>query len=174
MLIIASLVMSVSLVSGNPALDELNQQGDALFAKLNLASDEAIIGGNPIGLTLARADDKEGAWQYYWHRYERNQWKPMESPLDSTLLPEEILLEVDVDGDTVDLINSTMEAQAKLLNTDPEAEESEVFIPSAILDTTGEITDIRIRLKYQDREFTPYTITLNDTGQLTRTEAGEP
>ena len=201
MLIIAAMVGGVVIsAGGNTSRDEINQAGDQLFARLQYASDDAIVSGNHIGFLaeLIEVSDNESYWQYRWYRYRKGQWLALDKPLASTNLPSNLTFTLEVDGDIADLITSTLEANAERLASQPvddgaasrsgiqnqqEREQQEddglinddLIVPQMILNADGELTDIEIRIADSaNPDVTPFTISLDDTGRLARVQAEQP
>lgn len=102
LLIIGLGISLVSLtVGGGDTARKMRAAAGHFSAVAKLAADEAVLSGEPIGLTLVPAG-REQPWQYYWQRYRDGEWQPEPEPLDRQLLPASVLLEVEVEGQAVE------------------------------------------------------------------------
>lgn len=144
MVVLLVLGLGVSLVSlsvgGNETARQLSDAAETFSGVAKLAADEAILGGEPIGLTIVPAVADQ-PWQYYWQRYRDGLWQPADEPLDSRDLSALIELELVLENQLVDW-TQLPEPQLKkrinpLTNTEEEVEE---LLPLVVFYPSGEAT----------------------------------
>jgi len=82
---------------------ELQDYGEDLYEQLRFGSDEALFGGEHIGLVPVLVQNKdEEHWQLVWHRFRDGSWNRMEE-LEPIEPPSFIELSVEIDDEPVDL-----------------------------------------------------------------------
>ena len=178
--IIATLAAGVSLAI-NPegsSAQQINQQGDRLFAQMNYALDEALISHRALGIVIDQEpDDLQASTKYSWYRFagidkdtRKKQWVPTEAPLGGHQLSQSLVWEVDIEDVSLE------ERLDELLSEDKEEIRPVIaFYPS------GEVTafSIRISLSESALESDPearneyYKIALSERGELSRYPVGE-
>mgnify|MGYP000135280126 CR=1 FL=1 len=93
--------LGISLVSlsigGDQTAKVLRESAEKFSNVAKLAAEEAVLGGEPIGLTLVPGAFERG-WQYYWQRYRDGSWQPVGEPLDRRELSPLIRLELEIEG----------------------------------------------------------------------------
>ena len=86
------------------AASELQDYAEDLYEQLRFGSDEALFGGEHIGLIpqLEIGEDDREHWQLAWHRYRDGEWHPLDK-LAPIKTPEFVELTIEIDNDPVDL-----------------------------------------------------------------------
>lgn len=106
MLVLLIMGLGVSLVAlsvgGSDVSRRLYKAAEQFSALAKLATDQATLGSEPIGLVLVPAE-LDRPWEYYWQRYRDEQWQDEAEPLQRRQLDLDILLELEVQGEPVDL-----------------------------------------------------------------------
>lgn len=101
LVVLLILGLGISLVSlsigGDQTAKVLRDSAEEFSNLAKLAAEEAVLGGEPIGLTLVPATLDRG-WQYYWQRYRDGSWQPEGEPLDRRELSPLIRLELEIEG----------------------------------------------------------------------------
>ncbi len=140
--------LGVSLVSfalgGNEAARQLKRSAETFSAIAKLAVDEAILGGEPIGLTIVPAEG-DSPWQYYWQRYRDDLWLPAAEPLDSRSLSPLVNLELEIQNEILDWTQLPEPERRKRLNPLTHQEEEVVeLLPLVVFYPSGEATAFRL------------------------------
>lgn len=134
-----------------------------LYELSRLAEDQAIISGEPVGLTFIPPDE-EGHWQYRWRRYRGDQWLETQAPLSNQELPEILELSLNVEGQDVqvgELLQQWEEAErerqqrlerqrALSQGADPAEQAAQEMPPLIVFYPGGEVTPFLLTLYDKD------------------------
>lgn len=105
MFVLAMMFGLVSIVAFkyDPA-SELQDYAEDLYEQLRFGSDQAIFGGEHIGLVpqLTTDEDNFEQWQLAWHRWRDGIWSPLET-LEPIKTPQFVELAIEIDDEPVDL-----------------------------------------------------------------------
>ena len=176
-LLVAMLILSIASVAavkysfGSFSSDEklLEKIGQQLFNEMNFVLDEALIQQRLFGLKIDNAGindnrlSQEENITYHWLYYNDNeQWQPVENGLDSTILPNEIRIEVLVDDELLDTL---------LEKTINEFDEDERQFPAIIFFPNNDVSDFNLHLKIENDDVVStsdqsYRIFIDERGQL--------
>ncbi|BFM09590.1 prepilin-type N-terminal cleavage/methylation domain-containing protein [Halioxenophilus aromaticivorans] len=86
------------------AASELQDYAEDLYEQLRFGADEALFGGEHIGLVPQvdiGEDDKEH-WQLAWHRFRDAEWQSLDT-LPPIKTPEFVEITIEIDNEPVDL-----------------------------------------------------------------------
>lgn len=179
MLIVATLAAGVAInidPLGSSA-QQINQQGDRLFAQMNYALDEALISNRALGLVIQPAEDElESSTQYSWYRFSgidketrKKQWLKTEPPLGDHQLDEHLIWDIAVEEISVE------DSLDQLLS-----EEEEEIRPIIAFYPSGEVTAFSLSISLSEAALQDdpeavnerYNIALNERGELARYPVG--
>lgn len=150
--------LSDGLAFSNDVEDELIKQARQFVDLSVVASDQAVLSGDPIGMVItAPLQPPENAltWRYYWQLYRGGAWVNTTEPLIGSELPEGLELALKLEGEDIDF--------SKVLVQDEETEEP---LPVIVFFPGGEISPFRITL-YDGQEFDKQVLLSNErTGQV--------
>lgn len=147
--IIAVMSSLVVVAVGDNNADRLQEEADRFAALSRLASEEAVVSGNWVGLKL---DTRS----YAWLVPSMNEWVPMEDDNLFRLreLGEDFVLEIYIEGDAPDTGLSG-----------DEEEDDDAELPQTVYYPSGEVIPYEIVLRHEDVE-RYYTVTTDITGQV--------
>ena len=97
--IIAS--MASLVISGNDPAEQLSDSAANMTALMTLASEEATLTGEALGLTLVPAVLGE-SWQYHWQRLRDAEWTPALEPFQLRQFTPDIRVSLQVSGQLYD------------------------------------------------------------------------
>lgn len=105
MFMIGMLIGLVAINSFNFEADsELQEYAEDLYEQLHFGSDEALFGGEHIGLVpqLSAGEDDIERWQLVWHRWREGSWNMIETlaPIET---PSFVELTIEIDEQPIDL-----------------------------------------------------------------------
>ena len=154
--------LSDGLAFSGDVEDQLSEQAQHFIDLSVVASDQAVLTGDPIGLVITaplQPPDNALTWRYYWQLYRGGQWVNTEEPLIGSELSEGLEIALKLEGEDIDF--------DKVLVQNEETEEP---LPVIIFFPGGEITPFRITL-YDGQEFDKQVLLSNErTGRVQRFE----
>lgn len=140
-LIIAIITAAVGINVGtaNPQ-KRIDAIGDALYRRLLLAADTALLSGSAIGLQIEPrpTEADELRWRYTWYRHADNQWRELSKPLAATILPDGVRLILSVEGEVI----ADFSEPSTTTPTIP------AMRPEVVISPSGDITDFSLQLVY--------------------------
>jgi len=140
---IAFVILSDGLAVGGVE-DELQEQAQKFIDASVVASDQAVLTGDPVGLVItAPLQPPEQAlnWKLYWKLYRGGEWVDAQEPLVSNALREGLEISLILEGEAIDF------EKVKVLD-----EETEEPVPVIVFYPGGEITPFRLTI-YDGQEF---------------------
>lgn len=166
--------LSDGLASSNDIEDQLSEQAQQFIDVSVVASDQAVLSGDPIGLVItAPLQPPENAltWRYYWQLYRGGQWVDAAEPLIANELAEGLELALTLEGEEIDFTKVLVQSQNQGQSQDQNADqETEIPLPSIIFFPGGEITPFRLTI-YDGQEFDKQILLSSErTGQVQRFE----
>ena len=141
---LALIQLSDGLFFSDGIEDELQQQSQRLIDASVVASDQAVLSGDPVGLVITaplQPPEQALTWKYYWQVYRGGEWADAAEPLLGDELREGLEVALVLEGETIDF--------KKVLIQDEETEEP---VPVVVFYPGGEITPFRLTL-YDGQEF---------------------
>lgn len=135
---LALIQLSDGLAFGNSLEDELQQQAQSFIDASVVASDQAVLTGDPVGLVITaplQPPERALHWKYYWQTYRGGEWVAAEEPLLGNELREGLEVALVLEGETIDF------EKVKVLD-----EETEEPVPVIVFYPGGEITPFRLTL----------------------------
>ncbi|WGW01824.1 type II secretion system minor pseudopilin GspH [Vibrio sp. YMD68] len=179
-ILLVLVVISMGVVTTLSALpdnsqDNAKQQAQALFQRLQLINDEAILSGKDFGL---RVDETRS--RYIWMGIENGQWKPVALdtiPEETELTEEGVSIEMTLGGDAWNdkdrlfqpgsLFDEEMFAD---LETD-----NKPLPPQIFLFSSGEVTPVSIALYPQNKDAKQdgWQVVIKENGQILLLSPGE-
>ena len=150
---------------------QMNEQGEAIYAQMQYALDEALFTLNPLGLVIDQ-DAETGllATAYKWYAHNGDSWVEREKPLTGGELKDNFTWEIFIEDEPLE------ESLDDLLEQDEETLKPQIaFYPS------GEVTPFEIEispteaflLENPDANGLRYKIAVNERGAVVRFLAGE-
>lgn len=139
---------------------QLEREVDILLARLQLAREEAVLGGQELGLWLEAGD-------YGFVRLEAQdgqlRWQPLQHPaLTDHQLPEALSLSLELDGLAIDTASGRL--------TQPDPEQPETRVPQVLIFSSGELTPFRLLLEDEDDAELQAGLSGQASGRLGRLE----
>ncbi len=126
-LMIAAMVAGVVVMSMPPLRSEARDESERFAARLSRAADEAVTGGEMLGLKVA----EDG---YSFYRYERGEWKSLDSDFKTAgTFPPDLAVELTFD-----------DAAKKNQESETEKDTEETPLPGVMFAPTGETTPFEI------------------------------
>jgi type II secretion system protein H len=157
-LLVSLVTLSVGGQGGRDALmsRELTRVADALQARMQQASHEAVLRGEAVGLHILRDADQ---LHLVWSRWYGGRWFADLPALADNALPTELQLDLSVDGMPVPLMNALPQ------NRTPE---TALPVPALVFYPTGEASSFRLTLALENaalsaRPTDPVQITVHNT-----------
>ena len=177
MVVLLILGLGVSLVSfsvgGNEAERQLSEAAEFFSARAKLAADEAVMGGEAIGLTIVPAVT-DSPWQYYWQRYRDGSWQPLDEPLDMQELSPLIELEMVIEGQLVDWTQlPEPEIKRRRNPLTDESVEVEEIVPLAVYYPSGEATTFALTFASASATEVRQQVRTSPTGRVEWRETGD-
>lgn len=135
---LALIQLSDGLFFGGNIEDELTEQAEKLIDASVVASDQAVLTGDPVGLVITsplQPPEKALNWKFYWKQFRGGQWLATKEPLVASELREGLEVALVVEGELIDF------AKVEVLD-----EETEEPVPIIVFYPGGEITPFRLTL----------------------------
>lgn len=169
---IAVAMVAVSVGSGNRP-QQVNAAARYLHNAVHLAMEEAILSGYQIGLRfdIDEQTPEQRRYYYEWLYYDHDnrEWLPISMELlDKQLLPEDVVVELRVDGQTVTV--GTAEREDTLFGRSERQQEQQARQgkqPDIYFLSSGETQDFLVTLEDTRYQGSIYTLKGNILGQLT-------
>ncbi len=170
LVIIAVAAAGVSVVvnpQGSTA-KQMNKQGDALYAQMQYALDEALFSDRPLGIVVQRDETTfTVSRQYHWYSHDGEQWQQTTAPLGEQQIASELSWQIEVE-------QLSLEQSLDALLEENKVRPVIVFYPS------GEVTDFTVEIRLPDAQVQGdleaaaqrYKIALNAGGELVRYPVG--
>ncbi|MGC9401087.1 type II secretion system minor pseudopilin GspH [Vibrio genomosp. F10] len=179
-ILLVLVVISMGVVTTLSALpdnsqDNAKQQAQALFQRLQLINDEAILSGKDFGL---RVDETRS--RYIWMGIENGQWKPVTLdtiPEETELTEEGVSIEMTLGGDAwndKDRLFQPGSLFDEEMFADLEAD-NKPLPPQIFLFSSGEVTPVSIALYPQNKDAKQdgWQVVIKENGQILLMSPGE-
>ncbi|OEE33055.1 type II secretion system protein GspH [Vibrio genomosp. F10 str. ZF-129] len=179
-ILLVLVVISMGVVTTLSALpdnsqDNAKQQAQALFQRLQLINDEAILSGKDFGL---RVDETRS--RYIWMGIENGQWKPVTLdtiPEETELTEEGVSIEMTLGGDAwndKDRLFQPGSLFDEEMFADLEAD-NKPLPPQIFLFSSGEVTPVSIALYPQNKDAKQdgWQVVIKANGQILLMSPGE-
>jgi type II secretion system protein H len=141
---LALIQLSDGLAFSDSIEDELEQQSQRFIDASVIASDQAVLSGDPVGLVITaplQPPEQALTWKFYWQVFRGGEWVNAQEPLAGTELREGLEIALILEGETIDF--------EKVIVQDEETEEP---VPVIVFYPGGEITPFRLTL-YDGQQF---------------------
>ncbi|GAB1260897.1 pilus assembly FimT family protein [Aurantivibrio plasticivorans] len=141
-------ILSINIEDPNDVKSQLEKQREQLLTFATLATDRAVLTGEPIGL-LIMPPNEELSWRYVWMRYRGGIWVDAEEPLVGDSFPDNIELTLEVDGELVDfykLAELIKEGQGNQFDSIDDELQTQLPPPSIVFYPGGEVTNFLLTL----------------------------
>ncbi len=151
--IIAS--MASLVISANDPKEQLVDSAANLTALMTLASEEATLTGEALGLTFVPAVLGE-SWQYHWQRFRDSEWTQAIEPFQARQFTPDINLSLQVSGQLYDWSQAAT----------PEDAEDEKVQPTLVFYPGGEVLPFILTLASELSPGTEQHIGLSVSGDI--------
>ena len=153
-------------VGGRPA--ELKNEAEKLTGMLQLALEEAILTGTPIGLRIDETLDRSGTrFNYEWSVLEEGKWQPFaQHPvLQDGQVSGGVELDLTLEGVEIKLQDEQRE--------DDDSKLKETYQPDIFILQSGELSAFKLHLSNPELPGQVYRIIGNPAGALTLLRPGD-
>ncbi len=154
-------------VGGKPV--ELQNEAEKLTGMLQLALEEAVLTGKPIGLRIDETLDRSGTrFNYEWSVLEQGKWQPFEQHpvLQDGQVAEGIELDLTLEGVEIQL-------QEEAKEDEDDSKLKETYQPDIFILQSGELSAFKLRLGNPELPGQVYRIHGNPAGALTLLRPGD-
>lgn len=153
-------------VGGRPV--ELKNEAEKLTGMLQLALEEAVLTGKPIGLRIDETLDRRGTqFSYEWSVLEQGQWQPFEQHpvLQDGQVTEGIELDLTLEGVEIKLQDEREE--------DDDSTLKETYQPDIFILQSGELSAFKLQISNPELPGQVYQINGNPAGALRLLRPGD-
>lgn len=153
-------------VGGRPV--ELKNEAEKLTGMLQLALEEAVLTGKPIGLRIDETLDRRGTqFNYEWSVLEQGQWQPFEQHpvLQDGQVTEGIELDLTLEGIETKLGEEREE--------DDDSKLTETYQPDIFILQSGELSAFKLYITNPELPDQVYQINGNPAGALRLLRPGD-
>ncbi len=153
-------------VGGRPV--ELKNEAEKLTGMLQLALEEAVLTGKPIGLRIDETLDRRGTqFSYEWSVLEQGQWQPFEQHpvLQDGQVSEGVELDLTLEGIEIKLQEEREE--------DDDSTLKETYQPDIFILQSGELSAFKLHISNPELPGQVYQIIGNPAGALRLLRPGD-
>ncbi len=166
---IAASMAALSIGSGSRP-QEIKNASRTLYNSINLAFEEAVYANQQFGLRFdIDQDDEEPVYLYQWLVFDATEqrWFLTDiEELEEQKLPERLLLEVEVEGQLLDIGNIKKDEDDIIFEVKKKIGEDVVIHPDIYFFSSGETQNFTIRIADEETLENQYRLLGNMLGQV--------